>query len=211
MLWMLLTIPIIYLMNASVVSILYILGTAYYGGLCVDRGDDWFDISTYLLLLGAIIPYYLYLIKNRLTDNATGWHHWAIPISLLYGTAITAFENVTYVLITYMSLLGIYYMIGHLPFMKSQSLRRNGYLIIGALGTVSLLLFTSFKGTFDKITPVMPVFIVFLVIFTIGQSHPSIAQLLINILTFAIAILTIKAGVERDHLGILNYGEQHAR
>ena len=243
MLWMLLTIPIIYLMNASVVSILYILGTAYYGGLCADRGDDWFDISTYLLLLGAIIPYYLYLIKNRLTDNATGWHHWAIPISLLYGTAITAFENVTYVLITYMSLLGIYYMIGHLPFMKSQSLRRNGYLIIGALGTVSLLLFTSFhsywkgflfkdptysvsfissvvlfviasgllafhitKGTFDKITPVMPVFIVFLVIFTIGQSHPSIAQLLINILTFAIAILTIKAGVERDHLGILNYG-----
>jgi len=244
LLWMVLTLPIIYLMDSSVVSLLYIAATAWYGGMGIGGGDDWFDFGSYLAILGAVIPYYIYLIRNKLTSNATGWHHWAIPISLLYGIAIPGIDNEPAILLTYTTLLGIFYMIGHLPFMQSQNLRRNGFVIIGALGTVGLLLFASFrfywgeidfisdsaygigfitnvilymiasgllahhltKGTFDKVTPVMPVFIVFLVIYVIGRSHPSTAQLLINAVIFGIAILTIRAGVERDHLGILNYG-----
>jgi hypothetical protein len=49
-------------------------------------------------------------------------------------------------------------------------------------------------------------FIVFLILFFIGQSFPGVAQLLVNILVLLLAVHTIRDGAQRNHLGILNYG-----
>jgi len=45
----------------------------------------------------------------------------------------------------YIILYGLFYNIGKIPLFETQKLRRNGYLIFGSLGTVTLLLTTSFK------------------------------------------------------------------
>ena len=45
----------------------------------------------------------------------------------------------------YVILFGLFYNIGKLQYFDSQKLRRNGYLIIGSLGTVITLLMASFK------------------------------------------------------------------
>jgi hypothetical protein len=58
---------------------------------------------------------------------------------------------------------------------------------------------------FRDIKPLAPVFISFIIIFILGLSSP-IAVVLINLLIFAIGILTIRNGAKQDHLGILNYG-----
>jgi uncharacterized membrane protein len=49
-------------------------------------------------------------------------------------------------------------------------------------------------------------FIVFFIVFFVGQWFPAVAQLLINILVLILAIHTIREGAQRNHLGILNYG-----
>jgi hypothetical protein len=49
------------------------------------------------------------------------------------------------------------------------------------------------------------VFILFIVTFLIGLSSP-LSVLMINLLVFAIGILTIRNGAKQDHLGVLNFG-----
>ena len=55
------------------------------------------------------------------------------------------------------------------------------------------------------ISPLAPVFILFIVIFITGLYLP-ISAVLINLCIFAIGILTIRNGARQNHLGILNFG-----
>ena len=49
------------------------------------------------------------------------------------------------------------------------------------------------------------VFVPFAIIFALGWSS-SLAAVLINLLVFAIGLLTVVEGGRKEHLGILNYG-----
>ncbi len=57
----------------------------------------------------------------------------------------------------------------------------------------------------NTIKPLSIIFILFIVAFILGLSSP-IAVLFINIYVFAVGILTIREGAQKNHLGILNYG-----
>src|SRR5690554_2766708 len=50
-----------------------------------------------------------------------------------------------------------------------------------------------------------PVFIVFLILFAIGQ-YTSAVWIFINLIILVVSILTIKSGATKEHLGILNFG-----
>jgi uncharacterized membrane protein len=58
----------------------------------------------------------------------------------------------------------------------------------------------------EQLQPIIPVFIVFTLIFVLGQFSPQLAQILVNILVLGIGVLTIKQGANMNHLGIMNYG-----
>jgi hypothetical protein len=146
----------------------------------------------------------------------------------------------------YISLFGLFYLIGNTGFFRGQKTANNAYLVLGSLGTISLLLALSFdwfwenlrnqgfqltevmtspemivtsvisllaiglliqrkRKSFTEINPIETVFALFLIIFVIGLFLP-IAAALVNLLVFIIAILTIREGAKRSHLGILNYG-----
>jgi len=59
--------------------------------------------------------------------------------------------------------------------------------------------------TIKNISPVTPVFILFIVAFIIGM-YSSISILLINIFVFVLGIWTIREGERKDNFGVLNYG-----
>lgn len=61
------------------------------------------------------------------------------------------------------------------------------------------------KKTLYGITPLAPIFILFIITFFIGIYSP-IAVLLINGYVLVIGVFTIRDGAKQDHLGILNYG-----
>jgi hypothetical protein len=149
--------------------------------------------------------------------------------------------------IAYISLFGLYYLVGNLEFFTRQKSKNNGFKILGSLGTIALLLALSFDWFWEDlrrkefsfteiitapefyasaiislfagvlfylqqkskammdIKPLATVFILFIGVFFLGLTS-TIAVVLINILVFAIGILTIKDGAKQDNLGILNFG-----
>lgn len=149
--WMVLCLPVIYLMNSSVVSILYLTGITYYA--CETgywSGASESELWYWLMLLLAM-PYYYVLVSKRPDSNFTIYHNWVIPLSLTaaLGTLSAALPELMY--IAYMSLFGVFYLGGQSSFFQFQKRRNNGYLILGALGTVSLLLSLSFEWFWKKL------------------------------------------------------------
>ncbi|MEM9856228.1 MAG: DUF2157 domain-containing protein [Bacteroidota bacterium] len=242
--WMLLTAPLIYLLRSSIVSLLYIAGITYYVSETAYWSYPYSEPWPYWGMLLFMLPYYYQLFKKQTESNFTLFHHWLVPLSLTITLGSIAVKHEELLFVTYMSLFGLFYGIGHSLHFKDRSTRSNGYKIIGSLGTAGLLLVLSFNevwkdlfrtsfaesvwlspeflATFlliilttymiwynyqkDKtIKPISFTFLVFALIFSIGQ-YDVIAALLINLLVFAMGILTVLEGAKKDNLGILNYG-----
>lgn len=148
--WMLLCLPLIYLMRSSITSLLYILGITVYA---VDTGYGFVTTETYnywiLFLLG--LPHYYILYKKQPHSNFMIFHNWFVPLSVTIslGTVAKNYEELMY--IAYFSLFGSFYLIGNLPFFSQQKTRNQCYLLLGSLGTLSLLLALSFDWFWDDL------------------------------------------------------------
>lgn len=245
--WLLLCLPLVYVMKSSIASLLYLIGITSYA---VETGYWSYPSSEsylYWLLLLAILPHYYLLYKEKSHSNFMIFHNWLIPLSVIITLGTVAKGTGELMFIAYISLFGLIYLIGELDFFTKQRPRSNGYKILGSLGTIILLLILSFSEfwedlrgedfsfnavirspeflasailsllaagllslqlknrSLNDIKPIAPVFILFIIIFMIGLSS-SLSVVLINMLVFAIGILTIREGAKLDSLGILNYG-----
>ncbi|NNC85176.1 MAG: DUF2157 domain-containing protein [Bacteroidia bacterium] len=245
--WMLLCLPLIYVMKSSIASLLYLIGITQYAAETGYWSYPSSESYYYWLLLLAIIPHYYTLYKKKPESNFMIFHNWLIPLSVtaILGTVAKSTSELMFV--AYISFLGLIYLIGELDFFTKQKPRNNGYKILGFLGTIGLLLALSFdwfwevlrgegflfndviaspeffasailsllaggllvlqlkNKSLNDMKPIMPVFILFIITFIIGLSS-SFSVVLINILVFAIGILTIRDGAKQDSLGILNSG-----
>lgn len=245
--WMLLCLPLIYLMRSSITSLLYLTGITYYAAETSYWSYPSSESYLYWLLLLAALPHYYLLYRKKPESNFMIFHNWIIPLSITIslGTVTKNEGNLMY--IAYLSLFGLFYLIGDSKFFQQQRLRNNGYKILGSISTVVLLLILSFdwfwndlrnndllfnkliiapefyacavllllncgilyfqqkNKTSKEIEPITFVFILFIIIFILGLSSP-VSVVLINLVIFAIGLLTILKGAKQDHLGILNYG-----
>lgn len=246
LIWIILALPIIYVMHSGMTALLAVIATAVYGMQFVAEGlFTLFCVC--MALLGAVIPFYLRMVKNDFGSNLLSFLHFLIPIAMLCGFGILISGDGKYIMMMFMNLFGIAYMLGNAAGMRSIDLKKNGYVIIGALGMIVLLLVHSFDSiwievlrdsefnkpnnqlglwafastflvaagglvyhfihkSLDKVTPMMPVFLLFAGCYMLVQVSLPGTVLAINLILLLIAVLTIMAGVSRDHLGILNYG-----
>jgi len=250
--WMLLCFPLMYIMNSSMVSLLYIAGITYYA---VESHAYW-SIFThnyttsyhYWWLLVLAMPYYYRLYRNNGESNSMTFHNWVVPISLTFalGTMASGHGNLLYM--GYMSLFAVFYLLGTSGFFQNVRRRVNGYLVIGALGTMHVLLMTSFnwfwsdlrlesapnsnvltspefiftflfsalaltlfvmqtrKSGMKDFHPTKIIFLLFILLYLVGQTAYLLPILLINLIILANGIFTIRKGAQEDHLGVLNYG-----
>jgi uncharacterized membrane protein len=144
--WMLLGLPLVYLLRSSVVSLLFIGGITYYavqtGSLFSGTSRLWF----YWLLLMGILPHYYYLFRHKPGGNFTFFHHWFLPLSAAVAL-FTVGENTRPLLVpAYGSLFSLYSLLGYSKLFRGQKRRNNGYLVVGTLGTLGLLLVLSFDS-----------------------------------------------------------------
>jgi len=142
--WIALSLPVIYVMKSSVASLLYLIGITFYACEVGYWGNIHSESYLYWGLLLLTLPYYYYLIKHKSESNFFTFHNWFIPLSVVItlGTLATDIEELMFV--GYMSLFGLLYLIGNIPQLRDQKIRNNGYLVLGSLGTVTLLLYLSF-------------------------------------------------------------------
>ena len=149
--WIVLSLPVIYVMKSSVASLLYLIGITFYACEVGYWGNNHTESYLYWGLLLLALPYYYYLFKYKSESNFFTVHNWFIPLSVIItlGTLATDIEELMFV--AYMSLFGLLYLIGNIPQLRDQKIRNNGYLVLGSLGTVGLLLGLSFDWFWEEL------------------------------------------------------------
>jgi|LakMenEpi03Aug12_release.lakeMendotaPanAssembly.Ray.scaffolds.fasta_scaffold82063_2 uncharacterized membrane protein len=245
--WMLLCLPLVYIMDSSIVSLFYIVGISYYNTSTNYWGYHENNNYWYWLLLLAIVPHYYILIKKNVENNFLSFHHWMIAISLIISLGSIAKSNEEIMVLSYMSLFGLFYNIGNHSYFENKKTINNSYLLSGALGIFIMLIGLSFnwfwkyllketfvflpvisspefisfivisilatvilyfsiiKKSIHSIHPYAIIYILFIVLFIIGNYIPYI-QILINILLLTLGTYTVWDGTRKNHLGILNFG-----
>lgn len=151
LIWMLLVLPMIYVMRSSFTSLVYLIGITYYA----TETSYWTYPSSesyiyWMLLLGALPHYYL-LYKKKPHSNFMTFHNWFIPLSVIITLGTLANRAEELMAIAYFSLFGLFYLIGKFSFFKNDGLRNNGFLVLGSLGTIVMLLIFSFDEAWNEI------------------------------------------------------------
>jgi len=209
--WVILCVPLIYVMKSSIASLLCLIGITAYA--CQVSYWSYPSGKPYLywLLLFTILPYYYLLFKAKPLSNFTTFHNWAIPLSIVITLGTFATKYAELIWIAYFSLLGTIYLIGNSTYFDQKKLRNNGYKIIGSLGTIILLLYLSFNYFWDDLisesfylsdiikTPefIVSVIISLIGIATLGWQYKQNPSILIKpiALIFLLFILTFSIGI----------------
>lgn len=142
--WILLCAPLIYLLKSNALGVLHIVFTTYYAcafGYFDGNQTPW----VYILLLIILAPHYYRLLKQKKAHNITSIFNWLLPLSVVIALGTFVDKSGEFGFLMYVVLFGLLYNIGKLPFFNNQKLRRNGYLVLGSLGTIYMLLLTSFE------------------------------------------------------------------
>lgn len=143
--WMLLCLPLIYLMKSSIVSLLYISGITYFVCESGYWSSSFSNHNLYWLMLTAAAPWYYQLLIKRPESNFTNFHHWFISISIIISLGTLAGEAGELLFIGYFSLFGLIYMAGTNQIYTQQKSQIRAFNILGALGTLTLLIILSFN------------------------------------------------------------------
>ncbi|TPN86709.1 DUF2157 domain-containing protein [Aquimarina algicola] len=144
--WTILCIPLLYLLRSHAVALLVLLTGTYYA-LAAKIWDHKIIEApwVYMAFFLSILPYYISLLKRNASSNAVTIFSWMLPLSLMIGS-LTFFRSHDHmVFVLYVITFGILYNIGKFSIFKEVKRLRNGFLIIGSLGTIILLVVTTFQ------------------------------------------------------------------
>ncbi|MCB0685500.1 MAG: DUF2157 domain-containing protein [Saprospiraceae bacterium] len=149
--WMILILPIIYLLPSTMAAVLYILGITFYGADIGYGGEAIMQKVYYWLLLIPLLPYYIFQVRNHSKSNFTYLLNWLIPLSVIINLGTVAHQQPEWLFVSYMALFGIYYLIGkHVRPFKGH-LQNNGYRSLGSLGIIILLTTLSFHWLWKEL------------------------------------------------------------
>jgi uncharacterized membrane protein len=150
--WMLLSLPLIYLLRANSVAILYLLGVTYWSVSIyspVEKQFVW-------LLLALALPYYWRQIRQERFSNATASLSWVWNICF-FGCFTAAFDSSLHPFraIIYSALFSLNYMTGVLWFNTIQESRLpfKAIGLAGSLITIFILTFYDYWRHLNIVTP----------------------------------------------------------
>ena len=145
--WMLLTIPLVYILPSSIVALLYIAGITWYA--CATGYFNYPDDAVpfyYLLLATLVIPHYYSYLTHKKENNFIHLLNWMLVLSvtIVLGSFSGGQDRTEWVFTGYLALFSVFYLLGRLESFSNQKLFANPFLIVGTLGTICILMFWSF-------------------------------------------------------------------
>jgi uncharacterized membrane protein len=143
--WMLLVLPLIYLMNSSMTSLMYLIGITVYGFNFYWDNDIAHSYWFWILFFGAF-PFYLKLITSKGSSNFTHFHHWFIALSLTVSLGLIADQQEEFLFLAYLLMFGVMQYAGYEIYNRFNNQEFNGLRIIGSLGTIVVLVMLSFRA-----------------------------------------------------------------
>lgn len=203
--WMLLTLPLVYILPSVVVSLLIIALATWYASLVgyADSGVPFWYLGILLLLF----PHYYGYLKKP-SSNIFHIHNWFLSISMLI--ALGAFVDDGYnkqewIFIAYMALCGVYYLLGHIH-LQQQRWFANPFGIFGLVGIITILSVWTFEIAWSSLSMFGPkprhldftgsftyVSLAFLLlcVFLLARLYRSYGKHIINVVALAPFIFTL--------------------
>lgn len=142
LIWMLLSLPLIYLMNSGAVAVLYVIGITNWAA------GGYFDINKQFIwvLLGSIGPYYYRLLKNNRCTNTFAILSWVLLICF-YICFTAAFSDHLERLgfLAYSALFALTYLAGKLWFPGQGKSGRLPFTAVGVAGSLIITFILTFS------------------------------------------------------------------
>ncbi len=187
--WTVLCLPLVYVLRSHAVALLIILLSAYYAvqvGVWDYRNNQtpWL----YVVFLLAIVPHYWNLLKNKILSNTVMIFNWILPASI--AVALSAFVgDDTLGFVTYITLFGLLYTLGRLSIFKKLRTLKNGWLIIGSLGTVVSLMIFTFRWIWEELP---------------SEFHYDFQELFVELVLFISAIAVLGYTIFKNGIKAIN-------
>jgi len=150
--WIVLGLPLIYVLNSKAVAML-VIGFATYYACELGYAFNFTDKTPwlYLVMLLATIPFYLKELKRAKSANTTAIFNMLFPLSLIVTLGSFVNSNWSLGFLMYAMLFGVFYNLGKTSFFKELQLRQNSFVLLGSLGTVILFVILSFNDIWYEI------------------------------------------------------------
>ncbi len=148
--WMLLALPLVYLMPSSIVAVFYLIGiTIYSNESSYSFTHNKIEtINYYYLLLLALLPFYYFKFKEQQkgenVKHILSVLHYLVPISLCITAGIAMEDHEELLGILYLAFFSFLLVIGRSQYFSNKKLLQNPYLLIGSVGSIVILLIYSF-------------------------------------------------------------------
>ncbi|WP_207511501.1 DUF2157 domain-containing protein [Longitalea luteola] len=148
--WLLLTIPLVYLHASSIVSLLIIAISTWYAA---ESGYNQLFSSRithypymYGIILLCLLPWYYKLAAANKNSNFYHLHNWFLTLSLCItlGAYSGSNDDMNWIFAGYMSLFGLYYVLGNTRYFRDNKLMANPFRTLGILGILVILITWSF-------------------------------------------------------------------
>ncbi|MEL7220351.1 MAG: DUF2157 domain-containing protein, partial [Bacteroidota bacterium] len=147
--WIWLALPIMYVMDSAIASLLFWIGISMYAinfsdGLYPRQPAYW-----YCFFAAVAFPFYWMIRKQRPDSNYERFHNWVIPISLAscLGTLFTGRLMMNWV--NYQVFYIVLFIVGYWLLKRENRLLSNGWIMIGLIGTVAIAVMQSFFDYWD--------------------------------------------------------------
>jgi len=151
--WMGLSLPIVYALRSSMASLLFISGITWYA--CevsyfnYPHGHAWW----YWLLFTLILPfYYVEFIQKGLKNNFFYFHSWLLALSLTVCLGVFIDANAELIMIAYTCLFSGFVIISEMKAFDTGRVISIAFLVIGSLGVIISLLILSFDFYWDELS-----------------------------------------------------------
>jgi uncharacterized membrane protein len=150
--WMVLTVPLIYILDSSAMSLAWFIGVMSYGFAVKSDVPDPLGEYLYWILFALPVPRYIRLFKKSPDSVLFSLHHWVIPFVLSMAMIIISHRHEMLMSPVYVSMFGLVYLTGNCNFFRGRPILLNGYRIIGLAGTIITLLAMSFKSMWENVS-----------------------------------------------------------
>ena len=144
--WISLAFPLFYIMKASVTSVLFLAGNAYFGFLTGYETKPELSHYMFWVFLVAAFPFYIQLLKTAKNSLFTYLHHWAFVLSVVINLGTLAHEEGYWLIVAYMALFGLLLLVGNMNRLRDLPVLANAYRFVGWAGSLVLLYVVSFES-----------------------------------------------------------------
>ncbi len=148
LIWMLMTLPLVYLFRALLPALIYLAGiTAWGASSLYDGGSS----LLFWLLYAAVLPFAVKTLRRDRFTTASAVLSWGLCLQTAWIGAVLERGLPGLWIVIYTGLFGLLNLIGATRYADAPSLWFNPFSVIGRAGTVVIALLLTYEWTWDCI------------------------------------------------------------